>query len=123
MGMRSHQHKLEKIKDRKDRITNEILVKDMYATIDLDANDISETVEKKVLLIISLLSQRIRELRESIVVKKRAVEQLKLKVGREWKGSKLTPSISYLQSKIIQSTSVVQSLLECVDDFGYIAAS
>ena len=90
----------------------------------MDATHISENVDKnQVLRVISVLSQRIQELRESIVVKKRTLEELKAKFGSDWKSSKLAPSISYLQLKIIQSTSIVRSLLECVDDLGYITAT
>ena len=79
-------------------------------------------VKQAVICIIKILSNRIRELRQFIVYKKRAVENLLKRVEGDGRESKLSSAISYIQTQLIRLKACAQTNLRCVDDLGYMVA-
>jgi hypothetical protein len=82
----------------------------------------SETLKQNILTAITIVSKSIRDLRTFVVKKKRALQLLLQKVEGDWKSSVFAGSISFLQTKLIQSKACTNSLLECNDEFGYLVA-
>lgn len=76
--------------------------------------------KEKLLCTIQVGSQNIRELRELVLKKKRALQLLLQKVDGDWKSSNFASSISYLKTKVIQCSSCIHSLLETIDRIGLI---
>lgn len=70
------------------------------------------------LIIISNMSSRIKELRNLILSRKLYLESLFSLVEGDWKTSCFAP-ISYWQTKILQSENMISQLLDCVDSIGY----
>lgn len=68
---------------------------------------------------ISNMSSRIKELRNLILSRKLYLESLFSLVEGDWKTSRFAPSISYWQTKILQSENMISQLLDCVDSIGY----
>lgn len=88
---------------------------------DLDEKNM-QTMKQAILISITNLSIRIKELREPIVKKKLGLSNLMKQVDGEWKESKLAPAISFCKTKIIHSQSTIKDLLNCIDNLGYIVA-
>ena len=80
------------------------------------------SLKKDLHAIISMLSSTVQDLRAMVANKKKTLNALLQKVGENWKTSCLAGSISYLQTKIIQSSACIRSLLECIDEFGFVIA-
>ena len=110
---------LEEIEDLKVKLTDSAIttinVSDM-----LDAE--KQKSREAVISIISKLSERIREIKELKVSKKRALKNILAKVPGNWRDSKLSSAISYLQGKLINFTACIKTLLNCVDDLGYLVS-
>lgn len=68
---------------------------------------------------ISNMSSRIKELRNLILSRKLYLESLFSLVEGDWKTSRFAPSISYWQTKILQSENMISQFLDCVDSIGY----
>ena len=116
--------------ERKETFTKE---KEMIANLSKTLTELSVTREqisslddttrnslKKDLSIISILSSIVQELREMVSKKKKSLDAIMQKVDEDWKSSCLAGSISYLHTKIIHSSACVRSILECIDEFGFI---
>lgn len=79
-----------------------------------------EKDKKNALLItISNMSSRIKELRNLILSRKLYLESLFSLVEGDWKTSRFAPSISYWQTKKLQSENMISQVLDCVDSIGY----
>lgn len=64
-----------------------------------------DVMKTAILLSITHLSKRIRELRELVVKKKIALRNILKQVERDWKTSKAAPAISFYKTKIVNSQS------------------
>jgi hypothetical protein len=82
----------------------------------------SMNMKEAILLTISHLSSRIRELQELVVKKNMALNNLLKQVEGDWKNSKVAPAISCYKTKIVHSTTTIRDLLQSVDNLGYIVA-
>lgn len=81
--------------------------------------NIQEKDKKNALLItISNMSNRIKELRNLILSRKLYLKSL-FSLVEDWKTSRFAPSISYWQTKILQSENMISQLLDCVNSIGY----
>lgn len=73
--------------------------------------------------IIGVLSRRVQELRQHLVKKRNAVQNLLKRVTEDnWMKSELSGCISYIQTIIIRIEACMKELLDCIDDIGcYVA--
>ena len=81
-----------------------------------------DTIRGAFCIAISHLSVRIKELRELEVKKKSLLGNLMKKVEGDWTISKLAPAISYLHTKIVQTQTSANELLDCTDQIGFVIA-
>ena len=81
-----------------------------------------EKIREELLTAINILSQRVRQLKEVIVIKKRALSNVLKKVEGPWRESKLCDAISFLQTRIIDMKSCVDKSLRDIDHLGYAVA-
>ena len=91
---------------------------------EIDKNTHMYNVELKdrILAIVAILSQRIREQRQMVVKKRLAVSNLRKKVVGNWMQSPLARAISYIHTKIIKVNATIQTCLSCVDNLCYSVA-
>ena len=80
------------------------------------------TMKNALLLTISNLSERIRELRQLVLKKENALANLMKQVEGDWRSCNVAPAISYNKTKIMQCQSSIRDLLASVDSIGYIIA-
>ena len=110
-------------------ITNEEEIKEATNKMSLDGieeldniQQIDKDVMKTIVLYITHLSKRIRELRELVVKKKIALENLLKQVEGDWKTSKVVPAISFYKTKIVHSKATIKDFRGSVDKLGHIVA-
>ena len=84
--------------------------------------DNNSDIKQALIIAVKNMSSRVKELREYVVKKQILLKSLTDKVTGDWKESKLAPSISYHQTKIIASTATIDSLLEGIDKLLYTVA-
>ena len=84
----------------------------------------AETTKNALLVSISNMSNRVRELWQFIVKRQRWLDSLLKQVGdaQDWRKSHLAGSISFWQTKIIHSHATIEELLGCIDQLGYAVA-
>ncbi|VDI03707.1 Hypothetical predicted protein [Mytilus galloprovincialis] len=111
---------LNTLKEVKD-ITETNSIDNTINITDLDKDNIL-TMKQAILISITNLSIRIKDLRELIVKKKLGLTNLMKQVEGDWKDSKLAPAISFCKTKIIHSQSTIKDLLNCIDNLGFIVA-
>jgi hypothetical protein len=121
-----------KLSERKAKLASELqIVDDLRTVVEEKAVDgcasvceleNSMNMKEAILLTISHLSSRIRELRELVVKKNIALNNLLKQVEGDWKHSKVAPAISFYKTKIVHSTATIRDLLQSVDNLGYIVA-
>ncbi len=110
------------IAELKDKSVDKIISDENDCDI-CELNDFEDDeLIKRLHQIIAILSNRVREMRELASKKSRALGLLKQKVIGDWKQSKFAPSISHIHSVILNCNSTIRDLLECIDDFAYMAA-
>ncbi|CAG2191099.1 unnamed protein product [Mytilus edulis] len=122
------------LEERKTHLSDEVLVvstvKTVVETSVIDGfnkmTDFSDTnlsnAKQAFMVTILNMSNRIKELRELIVKRKIHLENLIKVVEGDWKTSKLANAISFWQTKIIHSQSIIKDLLECIDKLGFTIA-
>jgi hypothetical protein len=118
--------------DRKAKLASEVdIVGSMQTLVDERSIDGCETLseiedtmnmKQALLLTISNLSTRVRELRELVVKKNIALNNLLKQVEGDWKESKVAPAISFCKTKIVHSNKTIKDLLQSVDNLAYLVA-
>ena len=119
------------LKDRKERIANEIEtlgeikvtleMHNVQSLINLDP-DVKSSLRKLLIVSISNMSHRIKEIRELSVRKKTQLENLKQKVDGKWIDCKFAPTISFLHTKLTECKTCTEDLLDSIDKLGYMCA-
>ncbi|CAH1799200.1 unnamed protein product [Owenia fusiformis] len=98
-------------------ITQEMMTDDVEVT-SLTRNQ-RDSLREQLLKVIHIISDRIREMRCLLQKRRLAVEMLMKKVEGPWRESKLAPSISFFQTQVIQTKSIIEKSLSSVDEIGY----
>jgi hypothetical protein len=78
--------------------------------------------KKALLITISNLSNRIKELREQIVKRETSVRNLTKQIEGDWRSCKVAPAISFNKTKILQCHSCIRDLLHSIDNLGFLVA-
>jgi hypothetical protein len=81
-------------------------------------DDFNGLMKQSLLIWITHMSRRIKELREFVVKRKQHLQNLLKLVEGDWKQSKLSGAISYWQTKLIHAQSYIATLIECIDKLG-----
>ena len=93
------------------------------STLKAAKNDADRTSTKAALLIsISILSVRVKDLREYVVKKNVVLMDLLRKAGSGWINSEFASPFSFNRTRIMQSQSTIKDLLGCIDNLSYAVA-
>ena len=118
--------------ERKDRLKTETnnltiitsrlkeTIVDGVETVDKMEDDFKGLMKQSLLISITHMSRRIKELGECVVKRKQHLQILLKLVEGDWKKSKLSGAISYWQTKFIHAQFYIAELLECIDKLCYV---
>lgn len=117
------------LQERKQRLATEIgninsvttSIETEIASGKKNVSDIerNSSVQKGLLLTISHISKRVKELRELTVKRKLHLENLIKNVEGDWRQSKFANAISYWQTKLLHARTCISDSLETIDKLGY----
>ena len=118
--------------ERKDRLKTETnnltiitsrlkeTIVDAVETVDKMEDDFKGLMKQSLLISITHMSRRIKELGEGVVKRKQHLQILLKLVEGDWKQSKLSGSLSYWQTKFIHAQFYIAELLERIDKLCYV---
>ena len=109
--LRIEQSRIQEVSDR----VRELNIMGKHTLGNLSESD-STLLAEKLSNIVYILSNRLKELRESKVHKDLTCEKLKKQSGSDWRKSNLVYVISGLETTLFDISNCIKSLLKCIDE-------